>query len=49
MILMLIDDDKDIIDINKKYLSDEGYTVYTFLSADSAFSSLKKINPDLKS
>ena len=46
MVLMLIDDDKDILDINKNYLSDEGYKVYTFLSADNALSSLKKINPD---
>ena len=46
MVLMLIDDDKDILEINKKYLSSEGYTVYTFTNADAAISSLKKIVPD---
>lgn len=46
MVLMIIDDDRDILEINKNHLSDEGYKVYTYQTADDAISALKQIRPD---
>ena len=44
--LLLIDDDNEVLEINKKYLTAEGFTVY--ISPDSAkgVSMAKKYNPD---
>ena len=46
MVLMIIDDDRDILEINRNHLTDEGYKVHTFQTADDAISALKQIHPD---
>ncbi|MBE5937546.1 MAG: response regulator transcription factor [Lachnospiraceae bacterium] len=44
--LLLIDDDIEVLAINKKYLSAEGYTVYADANPVSGIKKAAKINPD---
>ncbi len=44
--LLLIDDDVEVLDINKKYLSGEGFTVYTTANPQKGVAYAKKIQPD---
>ena len=44
--LILIDDDKDVLSLNIKYLKDEGYQVSGFSTADEAMKEIKSLNPD---
>lgn len=45
-ILLLIDDDIEVLDINQKYLTGEGFTVYTASTPEQGIQYAKKINPD---
>ncbi|MBN1688549.1 MAG: diguanylate cyclase [Candidatus Omnitrophica bacterium] len=45
--IMVVDDEKDIVSIMIKYLSDEGYLVYAVSEGDSAAGEAAKIVPDL--
>lgn len=44
--LLMIDDDKEILDINKKYLMGEGFQVYATTSPSLGIQCAKKTNPD---
>lgn len=44
--LLLIDDDNEVLEINKKYLYAEGYTVYTCPDSLKAVGMAKKYMPD---
>lgn len=44
--LMLIDDDLDVLTLNKKYFEQEGYHVSTFENAPSAIRALSSHRPD---
>ncbi|WP_026526836.1 response regulator transcription factor [Butyrivibrio sp. VCD2006] len=44
--IMLIDDDKDVLNINSSYLTEEGYEVIIYCTADDAIKALKKEHPD---
>lgn len=44
--LLLIDDDAEVLNINKKYLTGEGFTVYTTADPEQGIQYAKKINPD---
>ena len=44
-IIFLIDDDSDVLSINSKYLTEEGYKVYGFTTADEAIKAVKKLSP----
>ncbi len=44
--LLLIDDDNEVLEINKKYLCAEGYTVYTCPDSLKAVGMAKKYMPD---
>lgn len=45
-LLFLIDDDVDVLDLNKKYFQSENYTVFTFENAASALEVLPAYHPD---
>jgi DNA-binding response OmpR family regulator len=45
--IFVIDDEKDILEIIKVNLQNEGYNVLTFMSAEEALKSLHKETPDL--
>ncbi|MGX7417968.1 response regulator transcription factor [Carnobacterium gallinarum] len=45
--ILLVDDEKTIIDISKKYLEKEGYKVYQAISAKEAFAIFNTENIDL--
>lgn len=44
--LLLIDDDKEVLDINKKYFEQEGYEVIIAESANIAYNVLTRFRPD---
>ena len=44
--ILLIDDDTEVLSINKKYLSGEGFTVYTTNSPEEGIAYAKKLHPD---
>ena len=44
--LLLIDDDAEVLEINKKFLSAEGFTVYTTANPMQGIQWAKKIQPD---
>lgn len=44
--ILLIDDDIEVLSINKKYLSGEGYTVYATDSPQKGIAYAKKLKPD---
>lgn len=44
--LLLIDDDAEVLNINKKYLTGEGFTVYTTADPKQGIQYAKKIEPD---
>lgn len=44
--LLLIDDDAEVLDINTKYLSKEGFTVYSTTSPSQSIPLTKKVKPD---
>ena len=43
--LLLIDDDIDVLEINRKYLTGEGFTVHTADTPEKGISLEKKLNP----
>ncbi len=43
--LLLIDDDIDVLEINRKYLTGEGFTVHTAGTPEKGISLAKKLNP----
>lgn len=45
-VLLLIDDDKEVLEINKKYLTGEGYTVYIADNPKKGIELAKKSSPD---
>jgi two-component system alkaline phosphatase synthesis response regulator PhoP len=45
--ICVIDDEKDILDIIKMNLQDEGYDLYCFSSGEEAFQKLNSVRPDL--
>jgi len=45
--ILLVDDDKGIIDLISKYLKKEGYEVYTAADGTSGFKSFEAFQPDL--
>ena len=45
-LLYFIDDDKDVLLINKKYFKNAGYEVSTFENANTAISAIKKQKPN---
>lgn len=44
--LLLIDDDAEVLEINKKYLTEEGFTVYTSSDSQKGIEYAKKLKPD---
>ncbi len=44
--ILLVDDDKEVLSINKKYLLEQGFTVYAFASSRSGLNYAKKESPD---
>ncbi|MCR5452431.1 MAG: response regulator transcription factor [Lachnospiraceae bacterium] len=44
--IMLIDDDFEVLSINRKYFSNEGYDVDIFSDAQAAIDSIDKLKPD---
>ncbi len=44
--LLLIDDDAEVLNINQKYLSGEGFTVYITANPLQGIQSAKKVQPD---
>ncbi len=44
--LLLIDDDAEVLEFNKKYLSSEGFSVYTTPNPFQGIQAAKKIQPD---
>ena len=44
--LLLIDDDAEVLEINKKYLTEEGFTVYTSADPIKGIEYAKKVKPD---
>lgn len=44
--ILLIDDDRDVLEINRKYLTGEGFTVYTADSPRKGIAYAKKLSPD---
>lgn len=44
--LLLIDDDAEVLEINKKYLTEEGFTVYTSADPVKGIEYAKKVKPD---
>jgi len=44
--LLLIDDDTEVLDINKKFLTGEGFSVYTTANPQQGIEYAKKLQPD---
>ena len=44
--LLLIDDDKEVLQSNKRFLSEKGYQVYTFDVPEEGIRSAQKLKPD---
>ena len=44
--ILLIDDDREVLEINRKYLTGEGFTVYTADSPRKGIAYAKKLSPD---
>ncbi|MBR6637473.1 MAG: response regulator transcription factor, partial [Lachnospiraceae bacterium] len=44
--LLMIDDDAEVLEINKKYLTEEGFTVYTSSDPVKGIELAKKSKPD---
>ncbi len=44
--LLLVDDDIEVLDINSKFLTSEGYIVYTTTNPINGITKIKKISPD---
>lgn len=44
--LLLIDDDTEVLEINKKFLTGEGFTVYTTADPQQGIEYAKKLQPD---
>lgn len=44
--LMLVDDDEEVLDINRKYFENKGYQVTTMNNAIDAIKNIPKISPD---
>lgn len=44
--ILLIDDDREVLEINRKYLTGEGFTVYTADSPGKGIAYAKKLSPD---
>lgn len=44
--ILLIDDDREVLEINRKYLTGEGFTVYTADSPKKGIAYAKKLSPD---
>ena len=44
--ILMVDDDAEVLDLNKKFLSKEGFTVYTSDSAPESLSLVRQIHPD---
>ena len=44
--LLLIDDDDEVLSINCKYLSGEGYSVYTASNPTDGLKLIRQISPD---
>lgn len=44
--LLMIDDDAEVLEINKKYLTEEGFTVYTSAEPLKGIQLAKKLQPD---
>ena len=42
----MVDDDTEVLELNQKFLSREGFTVYTSDSAPDSLALIKKIRPD---
>ena len=45
-VLLLIDDDKEVLEINRKYLTGEGFTVHITNSPHSGIALAQKLKPD---
>ncbi|MEW5950597.1 MAG: response regulator transcription factor [Elusimicrobiota bacterium] len=45
--VLIADDDRDFLEMLRRYLSAAGFSVYTFPNVKSALSSLSKISPDI--
>jgi DNA-binding response OmpR family regulator len=45
--IMVVDDEKDIVDIVASFLESEGYTVHSALGGEECIESIKDINPEL--
>lgn len=45
--ILLVDDEKKILEVVQAYLEKEGYLVYTSMSGKQALEVFKKVNPDL--
>lgn len=45
-LIMLVDDDHDVLRINKKFFLNEGYQVLAYESAENALVALEKVKPD---
>lgn len=45
-VLLLIDDDKEVLELNRKYLTGEGYTVYITDNPKKGIELAKEISPD---
>jgi len=45
--LLVVDDDKDIVETTKNLLSREGYVVVTALDGEEALNKIKEENPDI--
>lgn len=44
--LLLIDDDAEVLEINSKYLTNEGFTVYTATTPITGIQAARKVQPD---
>ena len=44
--LLLIDDDIEVLKLNQKYLTQEGFTVYISSDPKKGIAGAKKVNPD---
>ena len=44
--ILLIDDDREVLEINRKYLTGEGFTVYTADSPSKGIAYANKLSPD---
>lgn len=44
--ILMIDDDKDILEINKKYFKEQGYKVYTAINGQKGLEIIKQVHID---